>query len=160
MIEALRLADDAAHLAAWLRRRSYDGIALSVDGYAEELRRLHAVEQERDALKAEVEGLRRWKSTHAPRIEALEGLLAHYQTQAATGEEAAASLESERKANAILTDELEKLRADAGRYRWLRDVSVPPHNFYLSVPVEFHGVRYAAAEVDTAIDAAIKGATS
>lgn len=44
---------------------------------------------------------------------------------------------------------------DAARYRWLRDVSVPPHNFYISVPVEFHGVRYTPAEVDAGIDAAI-----
>ncbi|MBA1366947.1 hypothetical protein [Burkholderia gladioli] len=47
---------------------------------------------------------------------------------------------------------------DAARYRWLRDVSVPPHNFYLSVPVEFDGVRYTRAEVDAAIDAAIDAA--
>lgn len=43
---------------------------------------------------------------------------------------------------------------DAERYRWLRDVSVPPHNFYLSVPVEFAGVKYTPQEVDAAIDAA------
>jgi hypothetical protein len=51
--------------------------------------------------------------------------------------------------------EIERLRADAERYRWLRDKSVPPHNFYLSVPVEFDGVRYTPAEVDAAIDAAL-----
>lgn len=45
--------------------------------------------------------------------------------------------------------------AEVGRYRWLRDVSVPPHNFYLSVPDEFAGVRYAPTEVDAAIDASI-----
>lgn len=44
---------------------------------------------------------------------------------------------------------------DAERYRWLRDVSVPPHNFYISVPDEFHGVRYTPAEVDAYIDAAL-----
>jgi hypothetical protein len=44
---------------------------------------------------------------------------------------------------------------DAERYRWLRDKSEPPHNFYLSVPVEFHGVRYQPHEVDAYIDAAI-----
>ncbi len=47
---------------------------------------------------------------------------------------------------------------DAARYRWLRDVSVPPHNFYLSVPIEFDGVRYTRAEVDAEIDAAIDAA--
>lgn len=50
------------------------------------------------------------------------------------------------------------LRADAERYRWLRDKSVPPHNFYISVPEEFHGVRYQPHEVDAYIDAAIAAA--
>lgn len=44
---------------------------------------------------------------------------------------------------------------DARRYRWLRDQSVPPHNFYLSVPVEFADYRYTPGQVDDAIDAAI-----
>lgn len=44
---------------------------------------------------------------------------------------------------------------DAQRYRWLRDVSVPPHNFYLSVPEEFKDVKYSKAEVDAEIDKAI-----
>lgn len=43
---------------------------------------------------------------------------------------------------------------DAARYRWLRDHSCPPHNFYISVPDEFHDVRYALADVDAYIDAA------
>lgn len=47
-----------------------------------------------------------------------------------------------------------KLREDAARYRWLRDVSCPPHNFYISVPDEFHGVKYGPDEVDAYIDAA------
>ena len=47
---------------------------------------------------------------------------------------------------------------DAARYRWLRDVSVPPHNFYISVPVEFHDERYTPAQVDAAIDQAIESA--
>lgn len=49
--------------------------------------------------------------------------------------------------------------ADASRYRWLRDVSVPPHNFYISVPVEFADERYTPAEVDKAIDQAIAALT-
>lgn len=47
-----------------------------------------------------------------------------------------------------------KMREDAARYRWLRDVSCPPHNFYISVPDEFHGVKYGPDEVDAYIDAA------
>jgi hypothetical protein len=46
-------------------------------------------------------------------------------------------------------------RLDASRYRWLRDHSCPPHNFYVSVPDEFHGVRYAPVDVDAYIDEAI-----
>jgi len=45
--------------------------------------------------------------------------------------------------------------ADAERYRWLRDHSVPPHNFYLSVPEEFKDERYTPQQVDAAIDACI-----
>lgn len=52
----------------------------------------------------------------------------------------------------------EQDRLDAARYRWLRDSSVPPHNFYLSVPVEFDGVKYTPQEVDNYIDAAAKAA--
>ena len=55
-----------------------------------------------------------------------------------------------------LQAEVEALRKDAERYRWLRDVSVPPHNFYLSVPVEFYEVKYCACDVDAEIDAAIR----
>ena len=60
-----------------------------------------------DKAEREIERLRRWKSTHAPRIEALEGLLRDAQIAAAKGAEAMASLDSERAANARLTDELE-----------------------------------------------------
>lgn len=54
-----------------------------------------------------------------------------------------------------MQNEREAIVADAARYRWLRDVSTPPHNFYISVPDEFHGVRYEPSEVDAYIDAAI-----
>ena len=47
-----------------------------------------------------------------------------------------------------------RLREDAHRYRWLRDHSVPPHNFYISVPDEFSGVKYSPNDVDAYIDAA------
>ena len=52
-------------------------------------------------------------------------------------------------------EEREKaLRSDAERYHWLRDHSCPPHNFYISVPDEFAGQRYAPDDVDAYIDAA------
>jgi hypothetical protein len=58
------------------------------------------------------------------------------------------------KAREILATPIEEDR-DGERYRWLRDVSVPPHNFYLSVPDEYASVKYTPAEVDAAIDLAI-----
>lgn len=60
--------------------------------------------------------------------------------------------------NARLREALEadnaRLKADAARYHWLRDISCPPHNFYVSVPDEFHGVRYSPEDVDAYIDQA------
>lgn len=57
-------------------------------------------------------------------------------------------------ATAILAmaEENKRLRADAERYRWLRDHSCPPHNFYIAVPDEFSGVHYNRCDVDTYID--------
>lgn len=55
--------------------------------------------------------LRRWKSTHAPRLAALEGLLHAAQKEAHDGREAMATLASERAANALLT----------GRVQWLEN---------------------------------------
>ena len=59
---------------------------------------------------ADYRELLRWKSTHAPRIEALEGLLHAAQREAHAGREAIATLASERAANALLTEEVDRLR--------------------------------------------------
>ncbi len=56
--------------------------------------------------------LRRWKSTNAPRLEALQGLLEAAQREAAEGAEARATLASERAANARLTDEVDALKLE------------------------------------------------
>jgi antitoxin component HigA of HigAB toxin-antitoxin module len=69
---------------------------------------LALAEQKQAAALAD---LRRWKSTHAPRIEALQGLLETAQREAAAGTEARSTLSSEREANTILTAEIELLRA-------------------------------------------------
>lgn len=45
---------------------------------------------------------------------------------------------------------------DADRYRWLRDISVPPHQFYISVPDEFHGNLFKPSDIDTYIDSALE----
>lgn len=60
--------------------------------------------------------LRRWKSTNAPRLEALEGLLRTAQAEAAAGREAIATLASERAANALLTEQVEKLQGVLDRH--------------------------------------------
>lgn len=57
----------------------------------------------------EIERLLRWKSTHAPRLAALEGLLKAAQVEAHKGLEARMSLASEREANALLTAEIERM---------------------------------------------------
>ena len=78
---------------------------------ADELRgALATAEAERDQLA-------RWKSTNAPRLEALDGLLADARAEAAKGAEAISSLASEREANAILTAENDQLRAQVERLR-------------------------------------------
>jgi hypothetical protein len=77
-----------------------------------------------DALEqqaAQIAELKRWKSTHAPRIESLEYLWHAAQREAASGCEAIATLASEREANALLTSEVEALRADAERLDWLQN---------------------------------------
>lgn len=52
-------------------------------------------------------------------------------------------------------DELDALRKDAERYRWLRDNSESVHQFYLSTPIWFTGVKFRKENVDSTIDAAI-----
>lgn len=56
-----------------------------------------------------------------------------------------------------LKAENEALHKDAERYRWLRDKSESIHQFYLSVPIWFSGVRFRAVDVDNAINVMISG---
>ncbi|WP_122722392.1 hypothetical protein [Pseudomonas viridiflava] len=51
--------------------------------------------------------------------------------------------------------EHEQLERDAERYRWLRDRSVSIHQFYLSTPIWFTGVKFSKENVDSTIDAAM-----
>lgn len=93
---------DAVRLAADLET---PGRVFSCGAVAAELRRQHLQNME----------LLRWKSVHAPRLWALEGLLRQAQREAAAGREAIAnlaSLDSERQANAMLTAEVERLTAE------------------------------------------------
>lgn len=53
---------------------------------------------------------------------------------------------------AFVSEESE-LRKDAERYRWLRDKSESVHQFYLSTPIWFTGVKFSKENVDSTIDA-------
>lgn len=55
-----------------------------------------------------------------------------------------------------LQAENEALRKDADRYRWLRDESESVHQFYLSTPIWFTGVKFSKENVDSTIDAAMR----
>jgi hypothetical protein len=55
---------------------------------------------------------------------------------------------------------IEAYRKNAERYQWLRDKSQAVHQFYLSVPLWFTGVRFRAQDVDEVIDAMSKGEQS
>lgn len=54
-----------------------------------------------------------------------------------------------------LGDWVQALRKDADRYRWLRDSSESIHQFYLSTPIWFTGVKFSKENVDSTIDAAM-----
>lgn len=54
-----------------------------------------------------------------------------------------------------LISEIQQLRKEAERYRWLRDKSESGHSFYLSVPLWLSGIRFRKEDVDNGIDKAI-----
>jgi hypothetical protein len=54
-----------------------------------------------------------------------------------------------------LIAEIQALRKEAERYRWLRDKSESGHSFYLSVPLWLSGIRFRKEDVDTGIDTAM-----
>lgn len=49
----------------------------------------------------------------------------------------------------------DNLHKDAERYRWLRDKSEAFHQFYLSTPIWFTGIKFNKENVDCTIDAAM-----
>nr|DAM66941.1 MAG TPA: Ead/Ea22-like protein [Caudoviricetes sp.] len=54
-----------------------------------------------------------------------------------------------------LISEIQALRKEADRYRWLRDKSESGHSFYLSVPLWLSGIRFRKEDVDAGIDTAM-----
>lgn len=50
---------------------------------------------------------------------------------------------------------IEAMRKNSERYRWLRDSSESIHQFYLSTPIWFTGVKFSKENVDSTIDAAL-----
>ncbi|WP_454833329.1 hypothetical protein [Pseudomonas veronii] len=107
-------------------------------GLLGEIQDLYQVITERDQLRAEVAGLK-------------------------TGYEAYERVNAELKAEVGalrgLTETAQKgaelLSKDAERYRWLRDSSESIHQFYLSTPIWFTGVKFSKESVDSTIDAAL-----
>jgi hypothetical protein len=77
------------------------------------------------------------------------------------------TVEAERQIKRVISEELERLRGphfaieiealrkDAERYRWLRDSSEAFHSFYLSTPIWLAGAKFSKENVDTSIDAAM-----
>ena len=54
-----------------------------------------------------------------------------------------------------LKAENDALRKNSDRYQWLRDKSESVHQFYLSTPIWFTGVKFRKENVDSTIDAAM-----
>jgi hypothetical protein len=71
------------------------------------------------------------------------------------GEEFASLAERRRENCEQLKAEVEALRKDAERYRWLRDSSEAFHSFYLSTPIWLAGAKFSKENVDGSIDSAI-----
>lgn len=113
---------------------------------------------------AEIERLQRWRSTNAPRLEALEGLLHTAQHELHGAREAVATLASERDANAILTAEVEALRKNAERYQRLRSHHHIPDAgdgwLFLAFDCGEAYKEMTAEERGAALDAAIDAAMS
>jgi len=55
-----------------------------------------------------------------------------------------------------LAAENERLRAEAARNHWLRDVSSPENHFYLAVTIALRDIPADLSEVDAAIDAVLQ----
>jgi hypothetical protein len=137
LAEVKRLREDLAgeqaraDMHADLGRRTAEALGLKP-----EEGRSHMPEVAAKLLERNCE-LARWKSINAPRLEAKTGLLESAQLEAAAGQEAIATLASEREANAILTQENERLRAENEalkisdrRYQALRNSGhMPPEQF-------------------------------
>lgn len=131
--------------------------ALGVTNQTDAMQRLAAL---REQLAEEVAIVNRiWAIFGTPTYEELQGKTIYDLVQSAQNQSVV--MHDMHKALGVKWGDdpyarISTLAADARRYKWLRDKSVPPHNFYLSVPVEFDGVRYTPHEVDAAIDAALE----
>jgi chromosome segregation ATPase len=116
------------------------------------------IQASKDALEqqaAELHALKRWRSTNAPRLEALEGLLHTAQHELHGAREAVATLASEREANAILTAEVEALRKDAERLDSRTILIVGRAMFNQPIEMHLHDIDLRAA-----IDAAMSAPTT
>lgn len=100
---------------------------------------------ELEALRASVHGL---KTGYEACEQVNAELRAECEKLRKYGEEFASLAERRR-------EQVEALRKDAERYQWLRDESESIHQFYLSTPIWFTGVKFSKENVDSTIDAAM-----
>lgn len=134
-VELAHCATDAAYIAAV----SPDVVLGLIDEVLTSRRRIGALTTLTDAQTARLQS---------------------YMNDGAKRAEAINTLASEREANAILTSEVERLRADAARYRWLRDVGdymMPPTPGVIRLDINDHIEHLSGDALDAAIDAAMGG---
>lgn len=150
--EALRLAD--AIEGSWLENVNSEEV--DVPMIQSQLRRIPELEAGRDQLLHTCNSYKTLTSS----LEAQRSVL---NDKLKITREAVSSLASEREANAILTAENDKLRAqvdalraDAERYRWLRDSNVGP-SMIDKVCREGH-IDYMSLKCDVELDFAIDAA--
>jgi hypothetical protein len=127
----------------------------AVLGLIAENERMHSAAETLERIGYTDHGGELWKPKigKAPDFNVIDHLKAENEAlrrQAETAQRGAGQLKAENEA----------LRKNAERYQRLRDKSEAVHQFYLSVPLWFTGVRFRSQDVDNAIDAMSKGEQS
>ncbi|PMU87089.1 MULTISPECIES: hypothetical protein [unclassified Pseudomonas] len=123
-------------------------------------------EQSSTELAVHMRSLQKMPGWHDPladrlwqEVEALKAEVAGLRTGYEAYEQVNAELKAEVGALRGLTETAQKgaelLSKDAERYRWLRDSSESIHQFYLSTPIWFTGVKFSKENVDSTIDTAM-----
>ncbi len=146
----------------WNDRDSIGGSILWDSGYASELDPQQLEVLTTDPRDAEIARLRAEAAASRKRIAAyelltrsLESRITLYSEKDSARAEAVATLDSERAANATLTAEIEALRKDAERYRWLRN-KIENENFVIAQDDNWSLISWSGDDPDRYIDAAMR----